>query len=78
MNIMKQMHNFIKGLKGQTCMLLDAFVGGTARTMTEPQVKDLIKKTWLNEYRSKSERLVKTETAGTPKCMLAIDTHIAL
>lgn len=50
---MEQMHNFIKGLKSQTHMLLDASMGGTVRTMIKPQVKDLIEKMYLNEYYSK-------------------------
>lgn len=72
------MKNFIKGLKSQTRMLLDAFVGGTIRQMTEPQVKGLIEKMCMNEYRSKSERSVKLETSGTSKGMLSLDTHTAL
>lgn len=75
---MEQMQNFIKGLKIQTRMLLDAYVGGTIRSMTEPQVKYLIEKMCLNESRSKSDKLVKIETASTPKGMLAVDTHTAL
>lgn len=59
-------------------MLLDASAGGTVRTMIEPHVKDLIEKMFLNEYRSKGERLVKTEIAGTPKGMLGTDTHTTL
>lgn len=59
-------------------MLLDASAGGTIRQMTERQVKDLIKKMCMNEYRSKSERLVKLETLGMPKGMLTLDTHTAL
>lgn len=78
MNNMEQMQNFIKGLKGQTCTLLDASVGGMIRTMTEPQVKDLIEKMCLNEYCLRTERLVKTKIMGTPKGMLDIDTHIIL
>lgn len=46
--------------------------------MIEPQVKDLIEKICLNEYRSKSERSIKIEIMGTPKGMLVKDTHIAL
>lgn len=52
---MEKMHNFIKGLKSQTRMLLNAFVGGMTRTMIEPQIKDLIEKMCLNECRLKSE-----------------------
>lgn len=59
-------------------MLLDASAGGMIRSMTEPQVKDLIEKTGLNEYCSKSERSVKIETLGKPKGMLAVDIHIVL
>ena len=72
------MQNFIKGLKSQTRMLLDSFAGGVIRSMTEPQVKYLIEKMCMNEYHPKSKRSVKIETLGTPKGMLAIDTHIAL
>lgn len=75
---MEKTQNFIKGLKTQADMLLDASVGGTIRAMTEPQVKDLIEKMCLDEYRSKSERSVKFEIVGTPKGMLAINTHTAL
>ena len=32
----------------------------------------------LNEYHLKSERTMKTETAGTPKSMLAIATNTSL
>lgn len=46
--------------------------------MTEPQVKDLIEKICMNEYHLKSERSIKLETAGTPKCMLPLDTHTSL
>lgn len=40
-------------------MFLDASASGIIRSMTEPQVKDLIEKIFMNEDRSKSERLVK-------------------
>lgn len=50
------MQNFIKGLKSQTHMLLDASAGGMIQSMIEPQVKNLIEKMCLNEYRSKIER----------------------
>lgn len=56
---MEQMQNFIKGLKSQTCMFLDTSVGVIIRSMTEPWVKDLIDKTCINEYCSKSERSIK-------------------
>ncbi|KAI5392578.1 hypothetical protein KIW84_077105 [Lathyrus oleraceus] len=46
--------------------------------MTEPQLKDLIEKMCMNEYRSKIERSVKLEIVGTPKVMLPFDTNIAL
>lgn len=59
-------------------MLLDAFAGGTIRSMTELQVKELIEKMCLNEYHSKRERSVKIEILGTPKGMLTVDTHTAL
>lgn len=72
------MHNFIKVLKSLTRMLLDAFAGDTTRTMIEPQIKDLIENMFLNEYRSKREKSAKIETVGTPKGMLAIDTHTSL
>lgn len=78
MRNMEQMQNFIKDLKSQTHMLLDASAGGVIRQMTEPQVKDLIEKMFMNEYHSKSERSVKLETSGTPKGMLTVDTHVAL
>lgn len=58
-------------------MLLDAFAGGMIRSITEPQVKDLIEKMCLNEYHSKSKRSVKIDIVGTPKGMLAVDTHNA-
>lgn len=41
-------------------------------------MKDLIENICLNEYCSTSERSVKIEAFGTPKGMLAVDTHIAL
>ena len=44
--------------------------------MTEPQVKNLIEKICMNEYRSKSERSVEIETFYIPKVMLVVDTHI--
>lgn len=75
---MEQVQNFIKGLKIQTCMLLDASAGGTIRKMTEAQVNGLIKKMCMNEYHSKSGRSVKLRTNGTPKGMLTFDTYIAL
>lgn len=59
-------------------MLLDASMGGTICQMTEPQVKDLTEKMCMNEYHSKSERLFRLETVGTPKSMLPLDTHTAL
>ena len=62
----------------QVQMLLDASTGGTIRSMIEPQVKDLIKKMCMNEYRSKSESLVKIKIMGTPKGMLVVDIHTAL
>lgn len=77
MNNMEQMENFIKGLKSETCMLLDAYAGGTIRTMTEPQVKDLIEKMCLNEYPLKSDMSVKIKTVGTPKGMLVVGAHTA-
>ncbi|XP_050877304.1 uncharacterized protein LOC127081059 [Lathyrus oleraceus] len=75
---MEQMQNFIKGLKSQTHILLDVYARGTIRQITEPQVKDIIEKMCMNEYRSKSERSVKLETSGTPKGMSTVDTHTAL
>lgn len=77
-NNMEHMQNLIKGIKSQTHMLFDAFTGGTICQMTEPHVKDLTENMCTNEYRSKSERLVKLETVGTPKGMLPLNTHIAL
>lgn len=75
---MEQMQNFMKGVKSQTRMLSDASAGGTIRSMTEPQVKDLIEKMCLSEYHSKSERSVKIETVGTSKYMLVVDTYTIL
>lgn len=69
---------FIKGVKSQTHVLLDASAWGTIRSMTKPQIKDLIKNMCLNEYCSKSDKSVKFENVGTPKGMLAVDTHVAL
>ncbi|XP_050909789.1 uncharacterized protein LOC127123629 [Lathyrus oleraceus] len=77
-NNKEQIQNFIKGLKTQTHMLLDASAGGTTRSMTEPQVKDLIEKMCMNEYCSKIKRSVKIEIMGTPKGMLVVDTHTAI
>lgn len=45
---------------------------------TEPQVKDLIEKICMNDYRFKSERSVKLEIVGTPKGMVPLYTHTAL
>lgn len=78
MNNMDQMQNFIKGLKSQTRKLLDASARGTIRQMNEPQVKDLIKKMCMNEYRAKSKISVKFEMVGTPKGMLTVNTQTAL
>lgn len=72
------MQNFTKGLKSQIHMLLDASARGTIHQMTEPQVKNLIEKMCMNEYRSKNERSIKMETMGTPRGMLPIDTHTTL
>lgn len=47
MNSIEKMHNFIKDLKSRIRILLDAYAGGTIRTITEPQVKDLIEKMCL-------------------------------
>lgn len=55
-------------------MLLDASAGGTICQMTESQVKGLIEKICMNEYCSKSERLVKLEIVGIPKVMIPLDT----
>lgn len=38
------MQIFVKGLQIQAQILLDASVGGTIKTVTEPQVKELIEK----------------------------------
>lgn len=46
--------------------------------MTEPQVKDLVEKMCMNEYRLKRERSVKIEIVGTHKGMLVVDTHTTL
>lgn len=51
MNNMEKMQNFIKYLKSQTRMLLDASVEGTICQITESEVKDLIEKMCMNEYR---------------------------
>ncbi|XP_050914751.1 uncharacterized protein LOC127129643 [Lathyrus oleraceus] len=75
---MEQMQKFIKGLKSQTRILLDASAGVTIRQMIELQVNDVIEKMCMNEYRSKSERSINPEIVGMPKGMLAIDTHTAL
>lgn len=64
--------------KTETLMLLDASARGIILQMIEPQVKDIIKKMCMNEYRSKSERSVKLETLGTPKGMLPLYTYTAL
>lgn len=50
MSDMEQMQNFVKGLQAQVQMLLDASTCGTIRTLTEPQVKEMIDKISLNEY----------------------------
>lgn len=56
-------------------MLLDTSVGGIIRTMAERQVKELVEKFFLKEYRSKSESGVKVETTGTSKGVLTLDTY---
>lgn len=73
MNNMEQMQNFIKDLKSDVCVAR-CFSGRHIRQMVELQVKDLIEKMCMNEYRSKSERSVKFETVGTLKGMLTVDT----
>lgn len=60
MSDMKQMQNFINGLQAQVQMLLDASIGGTIRTLTEPQVKELIEKMSLNEYNFANTRGLNT------------------
>lgn len=72
------MKKFIKGIKNQTCVLLDASARGIIRSMNEPKVKYLIENMCMNEYRSKRERSVKIEIVGTPKGMLVFDTHTSL
>lgn len=59
-------------------MLLDASTGGTIRTLTKEQVKELVEKVFLKEYRSKNERGVKVETTDTPYGVLTLDMHTAL
>lgn len=78
MNNMKQKENFIKCLRSQTRIILDAFTGGTISQMIEPQIKHIIVNMCMNEYRAKSEKLIKLETMGTPKGMLPLDTHTTL
>lgn len=51
MRNMEQMQSFVKGLQIQAQILLDASTRGTIRTLIEPQVKELIKKMSLNEYK---------------------------
>ena len=41
-------------------LLFDASAGGTIRTLTEPQVKDLIEKMSLNEYSFANTRGLNT------------------
>ncbi|KAI5391767.1 hypothetical protein KIW84_076541 [Lathyrus oleraceus] len=69
MNNMEHMQNFIKDLQELTHMLLDASAGGTILQMTEPQIKYLIEKMCMNDYRVKYERSVKLEIMGSPKGM---------
>ncbi|KAI5391768.1 hypothetical protein KIW84_076542 [Lathyrus oleraceus] len=63
MNNREQMQNFIKGLKSQTRMVLDAFAGGLIRQMIEPQIKDLIEKMCTNAYCVKTERCLLEGTS---------------
>lgn len=49
MGNIEQMQNFFKGVQTQAQMLLDASTEGTIRTLTEPQVKELIEKMSLNK-----------------------------
>lgn len=56
MSNMEQIQNFVKGLQTQVRMLLDASARGTIRTLTEPQVKELIVKMSLNEFNFSNTR----------------------
>lgn len=59
MSNMEQMQSFIKGLQIQARMLLDEFVKGTIRTLTDPRVKKLIEKMSLNKYNFSNKSDIK-------------------
>ncbi|CAJ2666075.1 unnamed protein product [Trifolium pratense] len=53
---MEQMQIFIRGLRMQSRMLIDASAGGTIRNKNEDEVRQLVENMCMNEYRSKSDR----------------------
>ncbi|KAK2436917.1 hypothetical protein QL285_021877 [Trifolium repens] len=69
---MEQMQIFIRGLRMQSRMLIDASAGGTIKNKNEDEVRQLVENMCLNEYRSKSERDPKK------KGMIEVSTHTAL
>ncbi|KAK2370199.1 hypothetical protein QL285_083268 [Trifolium repens] len=69
---MEQMHIFIRGLRMQSRMLIDASAGGTIKNKDEDEVRQLVENMCLNEYRSKSERDPKK------KGMIEVSTNTAL
>ncbi|KAK2410681.1 hypothetical protein QL285_046032 [Trifolium repens] len=69
---MEQMQIFIRGLRMQSRMLIDASAGGTIKNKNEDEVRQLVENMCLNEYRSKSERDPKK------KGMIEVSTHTTL
>ncbi|GAU41120.1 hypothetical protein TSUD_288100 [Trifolium subterraneum] len=69
---MEQMQMFIRGLRMQSRMLIDASTGGTIRNKNEDEVRQLVQNMCMNEYRSKSERDPKK------RGIIEVDTNTAL
>ncbi|CAJ2677643.1 unnamed protein product [Trifolium pratense] len=69
---MEQMQIFIRGLRMQSRILIDASAGGTIRHKNEDEVRELVENMCMNEYRSKSERDPKK------RGVFDVDTNTAL
>ncbi|CAJ2642327.1 unnamed protein product [Trifolium pratense] len=69
---MEQMQIFIRGLRMQSTILIDASAGGTIRHKNEDEVRELVENMCMNEYRSKSERDPKK------RGVFEVDTNTAL
>ncbi|XP_045830999.1 uncharacterized protein LOC123922316 [Trifolium pratense] len=68
---MEQMQIFIRGLRMQSRMLIDASAGGTIRNKNEDEVRQLVENMCMNEYRSKSDRKRGVITVDTNTALLA-------